>query len=114
MLKIIFILISTMLIMSCSTVANLKTEDNTGLAVEKSSASEVKVFSTSDIGREYSVLGEVIVSADAGTNSEKSVSLLKKEAAKLGADAIIDLRLEIDAGYWQNSIKASGTAVKYN
>jgi uncharacterized protein YbjQ (UPF0145 family) len=110
----IFVMIMSLMVFSCSSVAMLKTEDNAGLTVNKTNVSDVKVYSTSDIGKEYKVLGEVVASADAGTNSEKAVSLLKKQASSLGADAIINLRLEIDAGYWQNAIKATGTAVKYN
>ena len=112
--RMIFVLVSTLMFYSCSSVATLRTEDNGNFMVNKTNASNVKVYSTADIGIEYKVLGQVVASADAGTDSEKAVSLLKKQAAEIGADAIIDLRLEIDAGYWQNSIKATGTAVKYN
>jgi len=112
--RIIFVLISTLIIFSCSSVATIRTEDNGNFMVNKSDASIVKVYSTADIGEEYKVLGQVVASADAGKDSEKAVALLKKQAANLGADAIIDLRLEIDTGYWQNAIKATGTAVKYN
>jgi len=56
-------------------------------------------------------LGSVVASADAGTNSKISVDMLKEEAAKLGANGIINLRLAIDTGYMQSAIKSTGTAV---
>ena len=110
----LFLIATCMAIMiSCSSVANIRTADNEDMTFEKTNANDVKVYSVSDIGKEYIVIGQVVASADAGSNSEKTVSYLKKEAAKLGADAVVDLRLEIDQGYWQNAIKAYGTAVKF-
>ncbi len=97
---------------ACSTVASYKTDDAKA-SVSATQADKVAVYSTSNIGREYKMIGSVTVAADAGKNAAKSVELLKKEAAKLGADAIIDLRLAVAAGYWTNSIKSTGTAVIY-
>ena len=82
------------------------------MSLQPTTAKAVKVFSTAKIGQEYSIIGEVVADADAGEQSAVSVDKLKIEAAKLGADAIINLRLEIDTGYLQNAIKATGTAVK--
>ncbi|KAA3617816.1 MAG: hypothetical protein D8M58_00285 [Calditrichaeota bacterium] len=108
----IVVIVAAMLV-NCSSVAKFRTDDNPDLNLQQTSAKDIKVYSTSDIGREYVIIGQVVASADAGSNSEKSVVHLKKVAAKLGADAIIDLRLEISQGYWQNAIRAEGTAVKF-
>ncbi|NTV47166.1 MAG: YbjQ family protein [Chlorobiales bacterium] len=97
----------------CSSVANLKTDDLGSQVFNLTSAESIKVYSTSDAGREYKVIGQVVADADAGKEAKKAVNLLKEEAAKLGADAIVNLRLEIDAGYWNSAIKATGTAVKF-
>lgn len=94
----------------CS-VANYRTDDSVSLVTSNVAASDVEVYSTDEIGKKYLVLGSVVASADAGTNAKISVDMLKEEAAKLGANAIINLRLAIDAGYMQNAIKSTGTAV---
>lgn len=97
---------------SCYSVAHLPTNDSTE-RFEKTEYSEIKVYSVSDIDKEYIIIGQVVANADAGTDGNVPVNYLKKEAAKLGADAIINLRLEVDYGYWMNAIKATGTAVKF-
>jgi hypothetical protein len=111
MKKYILFLLCGFLIAGCSSVANIQTDDSP-MKLEKSNAKDVKVYSTSKIGSEYTVLGEVVADVDAGENASKAVNKMKGEAAKLGADAVINLRLEIDTGYFQNAIKAYGTAVK--
>ena len=112
--KLFFSLIFSLFLFSCSSVANLRTADNPDLTISRTNSADVKVYSTAMIGKDFKIIGQVVASADAGTDSEKAVNHLKEEAAKLGADAIINLRLEIDSGYWQNAIKATGVAVKYN
>ncbi len=97
----------------CSTVANYKTDDTASVSRSSVSPENVAVYSTYKTGKKYQVVGGVIASADAGSNADVPVELLKKEAAKLGADGIINLQLAIDMGYWQNAIKATGTAVKF-
>jgi uncharacterized protein YbjQ (UPF0145 family) len=100
------------LLTGCSSVANIQTDDSP-VTSGKTVAKNIKVFSTAKAGQEYIILGEVVADADAGENSSPAVDKLKVEASKLGADAIINLRLEVDTGYWQNAIKATGTAVKF-
>jgi len=112
--RLFFIAVCLALLSSCSTVAAFKTADSGDASFDATNAKDIKVYSVSDIGQEYQVIGQVVASADAGSNSEKAVNHLKKIAAKLGADAVVDLRLEISQGYWQNAIKATGTAVKFN
>lgn len=96
---------------SCASIGNLQTSDiETYL---KTDSKDIIVYSTSNIEKEYIVLGQVIASADAGFNAERPVELLRRGASKMGADAIIDMRLEIDYGYWLSAIKATGTAIKF-
>lgn len=112
-MKIQSLLFAVVLFASCSTVAHLQTDDSQ----ENYSATnpeQIELYSTDKVDKSYVVLGEVIASADAGRDSSIPVKYLKKEAAKLGADAIIELRLEIGYGYWTNAIKATGKAVKFN
>jgi uncharacterized protein YbjQ (UPF0145 family) len=110
--RIQFLLILGVLFTSCSTVAHLQTDDT----VQKYPATnykEIEVYSTDKTSKDFVVIGEVIASADAGKYSAISLRFLKKEAAKMGADGIINLRLEIEYGYWAKGIKASGIAVKF-
>jgi len=110
--KIQLLLITGVFFTSCSSVAHLQTDDlNQNYA--ETNPNNIEVYSTDKIEKEYNVIGEVIASADAGSDGAISVKHLKREAAKLGADGIINLRLEVGYGYWSNAIKASGTAIKY-
>ncbi|HYQ55971.1 MAG TPA: heavy metal-binding domain-containing protein [Draconibacterium sp.] len=76
-------------------------------------AKTVEVYSMEVANRPYTVIGEVVASADVLGNGSTSVKYLKKEAAGLGADGIINLRLEIGSGILANAVTASGTAVKF-
>ena len=107
-----YIIIGFFLILAgCSSTANLITDDYKGPEIEKSDFAAIKVYSIAPSNLNYTTLGSVVASADAGSNAKKSVKMLKKQAAKLGANAIIDLKLEVDMGYWSNAIKATGVAV---
>ncbi len=112
-MKIKLLLIVGVLFTSCSSVAHLQTDD-LKQNYSATNPEQIEIYSTDKVDKFYSVIGKVIASVDARTDASISVKHLKKEAAKLGADAIIDLRLEIGHGYWSNAIKASGTAVKFN
>lgn len=112
MKNIFAVVVMVVALEGCSTVANIRTDDAATMDLQPTNAKAVKVYSTAKIGQEYTVIGEVVADADAGEQAAISVDKLKVEAAKLGADAIINLRLEIDAGYFQSAIKATGTAVK--
>lgn len=110
--RIPLVLIVGLILTSCSSVANLKT-DNIQQNYAVTNSETIEVFSTDKIEKDYLIIGEVVASADAGEDAKIAVNHLKKEAAKLGADAIINLQLEIGYGNWTNAIKASGTAVKF-
>ncbi len=110
-----FLLLFATLASGCSTVAVIKTSDGElSKDAQYVSASAVKVYCVKDIGVPYTVLGSVVASADAFDNSYLPVKLLCEEAARLGADAVVGLRLEIQDGFWTNGIRASGVAVKLN
>jgi len=98
-----------LLLSSCATSARLATEDaraNRGAA----DPAAVNVYAGREIGRKYQVIGTVIAAGD-GESGAKAMEELKKEAAFLGANAVVDLRLEIERGFWTAAVKASGLAV---
>jgi hypothetical protein len=97
----------------CSTSAGLKTDDAVRAPADASDASEVKVYSTNKIGKSYKTIGIVVADADAGDDAEKAVKALRQEAAQLGANAIVGLRLEVNYGFINSAIRATGTAVRY-
>lgn len=111
-LKIHFLWMLPLILASRSSTEYLKTDDST-VSYPWTHPESIEVFSTDIISREYTIIGAVHASVDAGVHAETAVRDLRKEARKLGADAIINLRLEIGYGYWSNSIKSSGTAIKY-
>jgi hypothetical protein len=68
-------------------------------------ASAIKIYTDSNIGRPYKELGGVSVSLANELDGKKYSEKLKQEAAKIGADAIVNFR--------QFSTVASGIAVKF-
>lgn len=106
------IIILLALLSSCASVNRIRTAEQPE-KLAPTSAESIKVFSTEKADKAYSIIGKVVAAADAGNNASRPVELLKKEAAYMGADAIVNLRLEITTGYWTTGIVASGTAVKY-
>ena len=101
----------------CTSTAHLLTEEGRGTppvseAAASAAAEKLPVYSGREPGRRYRVLGSVIAAAD-GLSGERALEHLREEAAKLGADAVTELRLEIEAGYWAMATKASGLAVKF-
>jgi hypothetical protein len=65
----------------------------------------VKVFVHRDIGMEVVELGSVSVAIQAEVPGSDYVTLMQKEAAKIGADAVV--------GYEQEGTTATGIAVKF-
>ncbi len=106
---LLFVIIMT----GCSSVGYIHTDDVSAEISPNTNPDNIKVYSDEQEELDYDVIGQVIADADAGSKAETAVNLLKKQAAQLGADAIINLRLEIDSGYWQSAIKATGTAIKF-
>lgn len=109
-LPVLFIVI--LVTSGCSSVAHLKTNDDSVHAA-KTDPKTIKVYSTKEIGRPCRILGLVVANADASENAAKSVDHLKEEAAELGANAIVDMRLEASYGMWESGIKSTGITVRY-
>ncbi len=65
----------------------------------------VKVFVHRDIGVDVIELGSVSVAIQAEVPGDEYVTLIQKEAARIGADAIV--------GYEQDGTTATGIAVKF-
>ena len=109
--KILMGILIAVFLASCS-MARLQTSDF-GSYYPPSIAENIEIYSTEKANHSYIVIGDVVASVDAWGDGSASVKYLKKEAAELGADAIINLRLEIGNGVLSNSVTASGTAVKF-
>ncbi|WP_167618617.1 heavy metal-binding domain-containing protein [Maribellus sediminis] len=109
--KILSLMIVGVLSASCS-VNHLRSSD-TQLYHPPVSSKKVEVYSTDQVTRPYTAIGEVVTSVDAWGTGRSSVKHLKKEAAELGADGIVNLRLEIGSGILANAVTASGTAVRF-
>lgn len=97
---------------SCSSV-HLLTAD-TDQRYSQTSPERIEVYSLDKIGKPYVIIGQVVANAEAFSDDPVSIDNLKKEAALIGADAIINLRLEIGEGFMTNTVIATGTAVKLN
>ena len=98
--------------MSCTSRGYMQLPGQEKLAATQ--ASEVAIYVTDDTGSAYTTLGAVVVSSDAGNNATATVARLKTEAAKLGANAIVNMKLRYSHGFWGLSLEARGTAVKLN
>ncbi len=109
--KIIIILITGMLFGSCC-VDHLHSSNTSGYD-SPVKARKVEVYSTEQTDKPYSIIGDAEASVVVMGKGSSSVKHLKKEAAALGADGIINLRLEIGSGVLANAVTASGTAVKF-
>ena len=106
--KILILKLLGVLFMSCS-VAHLQTSD-TGY-YSPTIAEEIEVYATEKAGRPYTEIGEVFAIVEALSDGTESVKYLKKEAAKMGANAII--RTDIYMGdLTSRRTGISGVAVK--
>ena len=110
--KIQLLAILGLLLTGCS-VSHLHTSDSVQM-YPPSDFENIEVYSTDQTGKSYTVIGEVVASVEDFNEGSGSVKYLKKEAAKLGADGIINLKLEITEGFLGNAVTASGTAVKFS
>ena len=97
----------------CATGAHLRTADSPKAVTTISDPETIQVYSVHSFGKTYQTLGIVVSDADAGSNAQTAVADLKEEAAKLGANAIVDLSLEVNRGFWEPAIRATGVAVRY-
>ena len=111
--KIQLLTLLGVLLTGCS-VAHLHTDD-TAQMYPPSNYENIEVYSTEQTGKSYIIIGEVVASVEDFSDGDGSgsVKYLKKEASKLGADGIINLKLEISEGILSNAVTSSGTAVKF-
>ena len=106
-MKKLFLILSFALFTSCVIKTHYIQDD--AQAFDKTNPSEIKIYTGDDIGSEYDVIGSVAV--DAPGTGEDSIKELRAEAAKLGADAVINLKLTKLSSFVQRT-GASGVAVK--
>lgn len=112
MLNRLLMLVAGIMLISCSSVSVLRNPGVSSDDLERDPET-IRVYSTADAGQEYIVLGSIVVASDAGENANRPMKILKEEAAFLGADAVVNLRLEFEYGNWDVAIKATATAVKF-
>jgi hypothetical protein len=110
--NIIIVILFVLLFAGCSSSYGLRT-NNTTKEYQRTSSSKIEIYSTDVAKKDYDIIGPVLGSADVGNSSDKPVLLLKREAAKLGADAVINLKLEYTMGVWAGGVLAKGIAIKY-
>jgi uncharacterized protein YbjQ (UPF0145 family) len=110
--KILLLLVSGVILVSCSTT-HLLTDDSTQ-QYSPGNPENIVVYTQVDINRSYTIIGEVIAIVEAFSDDPVYIDHLKREAAQIGADAIINLKLDLGDGMLTNTITASGTAVKFN
>jgi hypothetical protein len=97
---------------SCSTGGHIRTADSSRSPAQ-TSPSEIKIYSTSNIGRSYETIGAVVANADGGNDSTEAIKELRNQASQIGADAVVGLRLEVNQGFWEASVRATGLAVRF-
>jgi hypothetical protein len=73
---------------------------------------QVRVLAASDPGRPFEVVGLVVSQQDTSDPRELMMEL-RRLAAAMGADAVVDLRLSLGFGVWNVGHHVTGTAVRY-
>ena len=81
----------------------------TGESVQnRTMPSNIKIYSTQEIGKDYKVLGSFCIYMDG--NAERVSLELKKRLSKIGADAAVDVKLSKLSSFDARS-SISGTAI---
>ncbi len=107
-------LLGLLLLTSCQTKSILAGPLVNSSTYPAVSPERVAVYATANAPRSYQVIAELATICDAGQDAEIPVRTLREEAARIGADAIVNLRLSFGLGLWAAGLKATATAVKYN
>jgi hypothetical protein len=107
-MKAIWVLLGLAL-SGCSTSAYYFSDD-AAAARAHTKDTDVAVYAGHNIGARYRILGSVVGAGDG--NGESAIDEIKKAAAHLGADAVVDLKIAIVQGFWAPGVKATGLAVK--
>lgn len=106
-----------LLFMGCAARTHTLTGRDLSLRYSPTAKEQVKIYFSSDIGQEYTEIGYVAV--EKGNDPEVVKDLLKEEAAKLGADAVINCQLGLvaqDIGFFgatQGVVSMRGIAIKF-
>jgi hypothetical protein len=106
-----------LLFIGCAAKTHTLTGKDPGLRYSPTTKDQIKLYLSSDIGREYTEIGYVAV--EKGNNPEEVKDLLKEEAAKLGADAIINCQIGLvaqDIGFFgatEGVLSIRGIAIKF-
>lgn len=103
---------SVIALSSCSTGGHIRTADSSR-SPAMTSPSEIKIYSTNDIGRPYETVGAVVANADGGNDAREAIKELRNQASLIGADAVVGLRLEVNQGFWEAAVRATGVAVRF-
>ncbi len=107
MKKIICYLLIVFIFNSCSIATHYVQSGSTTYPVTKDS--NILIYSNT-CDKQFDIIGNVAVLAALG--DEQAVKVLKKKAAELGADAIIEVKLDKISSYNQ-SCGISGIAIKF-
>ena len=98
---------------ACSHTAHVRTDDSAMGDLPATNPDSVKVYPAQTPRGSYDILGVVMASRDMGENSDDVLKLLREEAAKLGADAVVEANMTGATGFWQHGFNVEGLAVKY-
>ncbi len=96
----------------CSSACTFSSAAAYGPAGAPRDPAHVRVLSASDPGRPYEVVGLVVSQLDTGDPRELMAEV-RRLAAAMGADAVVDLRLSLGFGVFSIGHHVSGTAVRY-
>ena len=89
-INLLFGLLLILLFSGCATSVGYV---NDGISYPPTSANDIKVFSTMDIDQNYVEVGYVSANITSDPSGDALKKLLKEEAAKMGADAIVSFQL---------------------
>jgi len=108
MKKLILIALISVLCSACAITTHYVQSDSK--QYPSTNVEDIKVFANSDVMDNYIVIGSLATHVPG--NGEQAVKELKKEAAKIGADAIIALQLD-KINSIASATQATGVAVKF-
>jgi hypothetical protein len=91
--------------LGCSSTASFSFLNDGISSPTATQASDIKIYTSADIGKPYIEIGGVSASFSEEFDGKKYTEMLKKEAAKIGADAVVSVR--------QVANVLSGIAVKF-
>ena len=113
----LWVLSILLLFIGCAAKTHTLTGKDPSLRYNPTTKEQIKLYFSSDIGQEYTEIGYVAV--EIGNDPEVVKDLLKEEAAKLGADAIINCQIGLvarDIGFFgatEGVLSIRGIAIKF-